>query len=126
MVRTKTSTESAPAPIAPYSQAVRIGNTIAVAGQAGVDPTNAKIVSPDVAAQTIQTFKNIEAILHAAAATLDDVIRVDVYLADLADFAEMNAEYEKVFTPPYPARTTVGVGLPAGLKVEITVLAVLD
>lgn len=126
MARIETRTESAPAPIAPYSQAVRIENTIAVAGQAGVDPATAKVVEPDVAAQTIQTFKNIEAILHAASASLDDVIRVDVYLTDYADFAEMNAEYAKIFKEPYPARTTVGVSLPEGLKVEITVLAVLN
>jgi reactive intermediate/imine deaminase len=124
MGRVEIETDLAPSPIASYSQAVRIGNTVAVAGQAGVDPVTGMIVSPDVAAQTVQTFKNIEAILGSASATLDDVIRAEVYLSDLADFAAMNAEYAKVFTAPYPARTTVGVHLPVGLKVEITVLAV--
>ncbi len=84
------------------------------------------MASSDVAGQTIQTFKNIEAVLAASGATLNDVFRVDVYLSDLADFAAMNEQYAKVFTPPYPARTTVGVQLPVGLKVEITALAITE
>jgi len=125
MSRIEFKTDLAPSPVAPYSQAVRVGNTIAVAGQAGVDPATAMAVSSDVGAQTAQTFKNIRTILEAASASLDDVVRVDVYLTDLADFAAMNEEYVKVFAKPYPARTTVGVQLPVGLKVEITVLAVI-
>jgi|ERR1035437_4364127 reactive intermediate/imine deaminase len=125
MARIEARTDLAPAPIAPYSQAVRIGNIIAIAGQGGVDPATAMVVSPDVAAQTVQAFKNIEAVLTSASASLNDVVRVEVYLSDLADFAAMNVEYAKVFTTPYPARTTVGVQLPSDLKVEITVLAVI-
>lgn len=124
MNRMEGSTNQAPAPVGPYSQSVRIGNLVAAAGQAGVDPVTGSLAAPDVAGQTIQTFKNIEAVLAASGSTLDDVIRVDVYLADFADFAEMNVEYAKVFTAPYPARTTVGVQLPEGLKVEITALAI--
>ena len=124
MPRIEGKTSQAPAPVAPYSQAVRIANTVAAAGQGGVDPSTGALVGDDVASQTVQTFKNIEAVLASAGATLDDVVRVDVYLADMNDFAQMNAQYATVFSEPYPARTTVGVHLPGGMKVEITALAV--
>ncbi len=81
-------------------------------------------MSDAVADQVEQTFRNIDACLAASGAGLDDVIRVDVYLTEVADFAAMNEVYARVFTEPYPARTTVYVGLPPGLKVEITALAV--
>jgi reactive intermediate/imine deaminase len=103
---------------------VRIANIVAASGQAGVDPATGSFASVDVAGQTVQTFKNIAAVLAASGASLDDVIRVDVYLSDMADFTAMNEEYRKIFAEPYPARTTVGVSLPAGMKVEITALAV--
>ena len=125
MTRIEGKTDLAPTPVAPYSQAVRIGNVVAAAGQAGVVRETGTFAGEDVASQTVQTFKNIEAVLASAGASLDDVIRVDVYLADMGDFAAMNAEYAKVFTAPYPARTTVGVHLPEGMKVEITALAVV-
>lgn len=118
-------TEAAPAPVGPYSQSVRIGELVAVAGQVGVDPATGQVVSDDASAQTAQTFRNMEACLATVGATLDDVLRVDVYLTNVADFAAMNAVYAERFNPPYPARTTVYVGLPAGIKIEITVLAVL-
>lgn len=126
MTRIEGSTDQAPSPVGPYSQSVRVGGVVAAAGQAGVDPATGLLVATDVAGQTIQTFKNIEAVLAASGATLDDVIRVDVYLADMADFTAMNEQYAKAFTPPYPARTTVGVQLGEGLKVEITALAITD
>jgi reactive intermediate/imine deaminase len=126
MARIEGKTDQAPTPVAPYSQAVRIANVVAAAGQAGVDRATGTFVGDDVASQTTQTFKNIEAVLAAAGASLDDVIRVDVYLADMGDFAAMNAQYAKVFSEPYPARTTVGVHLPPGMKVEITALAVVE
>jgi 2-iminobutanoate/2-iminopropanoate deaminase len=118
------TTDTAPAPVGPYSQSVRIGDLVAVAGQAGVDPGTGRLVSDAVADQVEQTFRNIDACLAASGAGLDDVIRVDVYLTEVADFAAMNEVYARVFTEPYPARTTVYVGLPPGLKVEITALAV--
>ena len=124
MTRTAGITTDAPTPIAPYSQSVRIANMVAASGQAGVDPISGRFASADVGGQTVQTFKNIAAVLAASGASLDDVIRVDVYLSDMVDFAAMNDEYQKVFSEPYPARTTVGVSLPAGMKVEITALAV--
>ena len=122
MSRIEGKTDQAPTPVAPYSQAVRIGNVVAAAGQAGVVRETGTFAGDDVASQTVQTFKNIAAVLASAGATLDDVIRVDVYLADMGDFAAMNAEYAKVFSEPYPARTTGGVHM----KVEITALAVVE
>ena len=124
MARLEGRTGSAPKPDAPYSQAVRIGSTIAVAGQVGLDPKTGQLAGRDVGAQTVQAFKNVEAVLAASGASLDDVIRVDVYLSTLSDFEAMNEQYVHVFSLPYPTRTTVGVELPEGLKVEITVLAV--
>jgi reactive intermediate/imine deaminase len=126
MARIEGRTEKAPKPVAAYSQAVRIGSTIAVAGQAGFDPETGQLAGPDVGTQTVQTFKNIEAALAACDATLDDVIRVDVYLSTLSDFSAMNEQYSHIFSAPYPTRTTVGVELPPGMKVEITALAVQD
>jgi reactive intermediate/imine deaminase len=124
MARIEGRTDQAPAPVASYSQAVTIGSIVSVAGQAGFDPATGQLAGPDAGTQTTQTFKNIEAILAAAGATLDDVIRVDVFLSSLSDFAAMNEQYVTVFSAPYPTRTTVGVELPPGMKVEITTLAV--
>lgn len=126
MARIEGMTDGAPKPVASYSQAVRIGPVISVAGQGGFDPATGQLAGPDVGAQTVQTFKNIEAALIAGGATLDDVIRVDVYLATLSDFAAMNERYASIFSAPYPTRTTVGVELPLGMKVEITALAVKE
>lgn len=126
MARVEGRTEGAPKPVAAYSQAVRVGSTISVAGQAGFDPETGQLAGADVGAQTVQTFKNIGEALAACGATLDDVIRVDVYLSTLSDFAAMNEQYAHVFSAPYPTRTTVGVELPPGMKVEITALAVQD
>ena len=126
MNRVEGKTGEAPLPVGPYSQSIRIGKLVAAAGQAGVDPVTGLLVAPDVASQTAQTFKNLQAVLAASGATLNDVIRVDVYLADMTDFSTMNEVYAEVFTPPYPARTTVGVQLGEGLRIEITALAITD
>ena len=124
MARLEGRTGLAPEPGAPYSQAIRIGSTIAVAGQVGVDPKTGQLAGRDVGTQTVQALRNVEAVLAASGASLDDVIRVDVYLSTLSDFEAMNEQYVHVFSTPYPTRTTVGVELPEGLKVEITALAV--
>jgi reactive intermediate/imine deaminase len=126
MARIEGRTDQAPKPVASYSQAVRVGSVVSVAGQGGFDPATGQLAGPDVGEQTIQTFKNIEAALKSCGATLDDVIRIDVFLAALSDFAAMNERYADVFSAPYPTRTTVGVELPPGMKVEITALAVLE
>jgi len=115
-----------PSPAGPYSHAVQIGNIVAIAGQAGIDPATGQIASDSIEEQTELTFKNLASALAAAGASLDDVIQTRVFLADGSDFEAMNTVYGKFFTAPYPARTTVGVHLLMGLKVEIDVLAVLE
>lgn len=115
-------TTDAPPQAGPYSQSVRIGSTVACSGQAGIRPDG--VLVEGVEAQTRQAFENIAATLAAVDATLDEVAHVRVYLTDPAQFATMNAVYEKFFTTPYPARTTVYVTLPEGLLVEVDALAV--
>lgn len=116
-------TTDAPPPAGPYSQAVRIGTTVAAAGQAGFLPDGT--LAEGVAAQTRRTLDNLVATLASCGATPGDVVHMRVYLTDPSQFAEMNAEYASYFEAPYPARTTVYVGLPPGLLVEIDALAVL-
>lgn len=123
--RTVVHTPEAPAPVASYSQGLRIGNVLAVAGQGGLDP-DGNLVGEDVATQTRQTLANIERILRAGGASFADVIQVRVFLADPDDFAAMNAVYAEFVTEPFPVRTTVYVGLPGKMRVEIDALAVLD
>ncbi|CAM3105816.1 Rid family detoxifying hydrolase [Saccharomonospora xinjiangensis] len=120
------TTTEAPAPVAAYSQAVRKGNIVQVAGQVGIDAATGEIADGGVAGQTRQVFANLRAVLRAAGADLDDVVMMRAYLTDTAHFAEFNAVYNELVSEPYPARTTVYVGLPARLLVEIDALAVLD
>jgi reactive intermediate/imine deaminase len=124
MPRQAFSTTDAPKPVGPYSQSVRIGNTVAAAGQAGVLPDGSR--RQGIEDQTRQTLENLAATLGAAGATLDDVIQVRVFLTDPKYFAPMNDVYAAFFSDPPPARTTVYVGLPGDLLVEIDVLAVLE
>jgi reactive intermediate/imine deaminase len=124
LMRVQGQTSDAPAPVAAYSQAIRMGDLVSVAGQAGIDPATGSLAGDTLDVQLEQTRKNIEASLRSCSATMNDVIRVDVYLANLADFAELNRCYAQWFTPPYPTRTTVGVQLASGLLAEVTVLAV--
>ena len=114
----------APAPAGPYSAGLRVGDLIFLSGQGGFDPDTEQLVSDDIAEQTAQTFRNIEVLLQAAGATLDDVVSCLVHLRDLAQFAEFNASYEKQFPGPVkPVRTTVRGDLVADMRVEVTVIA---
>ena len=114
----------APAPAGPYSAGLRVGDLIFLSGQGGFDPDTGQLVSDDIAEQTAQTFRNIEVLLQAAGATLDDVVSCLVHLSDLAQFAEFNASYEKQFPGPVkPVRTTVRADLVADMRVEVTVIA---
>lgn len=119
------TTTDAPAPVASYSQAVRKGDILQVAGQGPSDPVTGEFVGTDIAAQTRQTMLNIQAILRAAGSDFDDVMMMRVYLTDMSHFAGMNEVYTSFVTAPFPARTTVYVGLPEGMLVEIDALAVL-
>lgn len=126
MPRRAGSTDQAPRPAGPYSQSVRIGNVVHAAGQGADDPATGRLAGDDIETQTRQCLRNVAAVLEAGGATLDDVIRCGVFLAYKEDFEGMNRVYREVFGEPYPARTTVYVGLPGDLRVEIDALAVLD
>jgi 2-iminobutanoate/2-iminopropanoate deaminase len=126
-VREAVSTQSAPQAIGPYSQAVRAGSLLFVSGQIPLDPATGKIVDGDLAAQTHRVFQNLEAILQAAGASFDNVVRTTVYLADMNDFPAMNEIYATYFSSPAPARSTVqAAGLPRDARLEIDVIAVVD
>ncbi len=110
--------------IGPYSHAVWAGDLLYLSGQTPLDPATGQLVTGDVAAQAAQCFRNLFGVLAAAGLTPADVVKVNVYLTDMADFAAMNAAYAAQFEPPYPARTTVAVaGLPRGAGIEIEMIA---
>lgn len=118
-------TSEAPAPAATYSQGLRTGDLVQVAGQGPADPTTGQFVAGGIAEQTRRTLRNVDAVLSAAGATFSDVVMVRAYLARGEDFAGFDAAYSDFVSEPYPARTTVYVGLPEGMLVEVDVLAVL-
>lgn len=112
------------APIGPYSQAIKAGGFVFVAGEKGIDPATGKIVEGGIQAETRRTLENIKGILAAAGATMDDVVATSVYMVNLDDFSAMNQVYAEYFKANPPGRTTVGVtSLPAGASIEITATA---
>ena len=120
------STHEAPAAIGVYSQAVRVGNTIWVSGQIPLDPGSMELVTGGIEAQIRRVFDNLKAIVAAAGATLDDVVKANVYLTDLAHFALVNKIMAEYFREPYPARAAVGVAaLPRGAQVEVECIVAL-
>ena len=125
MTRSTVTDPRAPTPVGPYSHAaVHPAGPLYLSGQTPIDPATGALVDGDVATQTRRVFANLESILIAAGRTLDDVVKVNVYLIDMADFGAMNEVYSTVFTAPYPARTTVAVAaLPLGARVEIELVA---
>ena len=126
MARQAVTTGKAPAAIGPYSQAIRAGNLLVLSGQIPLDPSTGNLVESGIEAQTRQVFQNIGAILEAAGASFDAVVSATVYLADMNEFAAMNAIYAEYFSAPAPARATVQVArLPRDCRVEIQVTAVL-
>ena len=119
------NTQNAPAAIGPYSQAVIAGNTLYLSGQIGLSQQTDKLVEGGIAAETKQALENIKAILMAAGSSLASVVKTEVYLADINDYAKMNEVYSGYFTMPYPARAAVAVkALPKNACVEIAVIAV--
>jgi 2-iminobutanoate/2-iminopropanoate deaminase len=113
--------------IGPYSHAVWAGKRLYLSGQTPLDPSTGELVQGDVTAQTERCFQNLFAVLQAAGLGTNHVIKVNVYLVDMADFAAMNAVYATMFEQPYPARTTVAVaGLPRGARIEIEMIARRD
>jgi 2-iminobutanoate/2-iminopropanoate deaminase len=117
------SSDKAPTPTAPYSPGLSVGGWVFLSGQGGLDPESGQIVSDDFAEQTEQTFRNIEALLAAAGASLDDVVSCLVHITDLAQFPALNAIYEQKFPGIKPVRTTVRADLVGGMLVEVTVIA---
>ncbi|MGP3947384.1 Rid family detoxifying hydrolase [Streptomyces sp. 7N604] len=123
MTREEITTDEIAKPVGPFSAAVRADLFTFVSGQVAQDPSTGALIDGDVSAQTEQVFRNVAAVLKAAGKTLDDVVRVGVYLTDMADFAAVNAVYGKMFSAPYPARTAIGVAaLPLGAAVEVDVI----
>lgn len=119
-------TNEAPNAVGPYSQAVKSGNTIYLSGQLGLDPKTGKMVEGGVAAQAEQALKNICAVLKSQGATADNVVKTTVFITKISDFQTVNAEYSKVFTKDFPARSCFAVAeLPLGALVEIECIAAL-
>jgi 2-iminobutanoate/2-iminopropanoate deaminase len=122
-------TSEAPSAIGPYSQAIKTsaGKMIFTAGQIALDPATGRLVEGDVTAQTRQVLENIKAIIEAAGAKLEHVVKTTVFMVDLADFAAMNEVYGKYFSSNPPARSTVEVrALPRAAKVEIEAVAAVE
>lgn len=125
MSKVAISSDAAPAALGPYSAGVKAGGMVFLSGQLGLDPKTGQLAD-GVVAQAEQSLENIEALLAAAGAALDNVVKTTVFLADIADFAAVNVVYASRFPEPYPARSAVQVGaLPAGALVEIEVIALL-
>ena len=123
--RTEVRTEAAPAPVGPYSQAIRSGGLVFASGQIPLDPTSGEIVKGEIEDETRQVLANLRAVLEAADSGLDRVVKATVYLTDLTLFPRVNAIYAEAFNAdPAPARVTVGVAsLPLGAQVEIDAIA---
>jgi reactive intermediate/imine deaminase len=125
MPRTPIHSADAPKAIGPYSQAIRSGNTLYLSGQTPLDPATGEMVAGDIDAQATRVFENLKAVLSAAGASFDDVVRVAIYMTDLGNFATVNEVMKRYFREPYPARSTIGVAaLPRGAAVEVDLIAV--
>ena len=120
------STSAAPAAIGPYSQAVRAGNTLWLSGQIPLDPLTKELVKGDIEVQARRVFENLKAVISAAGAGFDDVVKTTIFLTDLGHFAEVNKVMTEYFREPYPARSPVGVAaLPRGAQVEVECIVAL-
>ena len=122
MPKVQIQTSNAPMPVGPYSQGLKVGDFVFVAGQGSIDPVTQKVIGETIEEQTAQTLENLKAILAQAGATLGDVVKATVHLSDLALFSRFNVIYASYFPDPKPVRTTVGSQLP-GILVEIDVIA---
>lgn len=126
-MRKAVSAPHAAKPIGPYSPAIRAGNLLFISGQVAFDPATGQLIDGDVSAQTDQVMRNIGALLEAAGTDFAHVVRTTVFLADMGEFAAMNAVYGRYVVDPPPARSTVQVArLPRDARVEIDVIAVIE
>ena len=120
------STPAAPQAIGPYSQAVKVGNTVWISGQIPLDPNTMSLVSGDITAETEQVFANLSAVAAAAGGTLDDAVKINISLTDLGDFEAVNAVMAQQLAEPYPAGACVQVAaLPKGARIEIEAILTL-
>lgn len=123
MEKKQIHTDSAPAAIGPYSQAIDLGELVFTSGQIPVDPSNGSI-SEDIVEQAHQSLKNVKAVLEAAGSGMDRVVKTTVFIADMDQFGAINSVYEQYFTQPYPARSCVQAAkLPKGVGIEIEAIA---
>lgn len=124
MQKTTIETSGAPAPIGPYSQAVRCGDMLFISGQIALDPSTGSLVTGDTASETHRVMQNLQAVLQAAGMDFPNVVKTTIFLSDMALFADVNAVYATYLSGAYPARETVAVaGLPRGVNVEISMVA---
>ena len=120
-------TANAPAAIGTYSQAVKVANTVYLSGQIPLHPQTMQLVTGDISQQISQVFSNLQAVCAAAGGSLSDIVKLNIYLTDLAHFATVNEIMAQFFKPPYPARAAIGVAqLPKGAQVEMDGVMVLD
>ncbi len=126
-MKTIIQTTNAPSAIGPYSQAVRVGSTLYLSGQIGLNPDTMEFAGADIAAQANQVFKNMQAVLTAAGVTTTEVVKLTIFLIDFAHFPLVNDLMKQYFSEPYPARSTVQVAaLPKGALVEVEAIAVIQ
>lgn len=123
-MKTIINTESAPAPIGPYSQAVQAGNMLFISGQIAINPLTNELKIADIESETIQVMQNLEQLLLEANYTFEDVVKTSIFLSDMQLFTKVNEIYGRYFKSNFPARETVAVlGLPKNVNVEISVIA---
>jgi reactive intermediate/imine deaminase len=126
MTKQAIQSPDAPAAIGPYSQAIRTGDTLWMSGQIPLDPATMAIVEGGIEAQAARVFDNMQGVLKAAGADLDDIVKLSILLVDLGDFAKVNDLMQRRFRQPYPARSTYQVAaLPRGARIEVEAIAQL-
>lgn len=126
-MRSVIHTDAAPKAIGTYSQAVRTGDTVYLSGQIPLDPATGELAAGDIKAEIRRAFANLRAVCEAAGGSLRQLVKLNVYLTDLAHFAEVNAAMAELFAEPYPARAAIGVAqLPRGARFEVDGVLVLD
>lgn len=126
-MRSVIHSDAAPKAIGTYSQAVRVGDTVYLSGQIPLDPVTGELISGDIKAEIQRAFANLQAVCAAAGGSLAQLVKLNVYLTDLAHFPEVNAAMAGLFTEPYPARAAIGVAqLPRGARVEVDGILVLS
>lgn len=125
-MKQKIHSDKAPAAIGSYSQAIKVSNTIYLSGQIPLDPATMTVVDSDITAQIVQVFENLQEVTKAAGGNLDSIVKLTVYLTDIANLANVNAVMPKYFKEPYPARTSIGISaLPKGVGVEVEAIMVV-